>query len=300
LPSLCQRTFTVTNTGPELLTSIKLLLTWDFDVTPNPGNERIFLKSMVAGSVISYGALPNPSPSLLTWDGQLKPFTNADMPCSTQANAQQSFATSPCDFGASVILALPNLKPKEYVEVITELRLFNTVAAFNTYEQSVLSNTVFLGAAHSENAVGFASDDEVIAVRIPRFSPASDFAPPKTPTPEAAIVPTGTCPCLNGGKCQYGVVGPCICPPQYTDTAPNTLLCSTFCKNGVVTATGECVCYEGWYTKLGQGPFRTECADPCNCMRGSHCNYKTGECFCKNGLSGSKCDKFPFCAKGSQ
>jgi len=304
VPQVCSRTVTVVNTGNATLNQLTLLMSWNFDITPTPGYDALYMSNPTPGPTFSYAPIRSSFLDLLTPDGQVPLFSQSGVPpsdfCAPFTTVNQGYAPTSipyyqyCDSGAAFTIQYPVLLPGNAYAVTTEFAVFDTASLFQAY-YNPLRVAQYWVAAGTHVDGGAAVGPFVTTALTNAFG----FTPGPTPPADQSgskrgsvggntqVIP-GDCPCYGNATCSIGGIHtPCICDATHYGT-----LCEYTCgtKGYWDPVATECFCFPGWY-KDGNG----ECNLPCHCNRGSHCDPSNGGCFCKNGLTGPNCDQVFTC-----
>jgi len=282
----CIRRITLTNFLNYTLDHINIVVSFDFDVIPVRGHEDLFIFSPTdSGSWVPAPAITR---SMLTWDGQVRPLTNSDIPdssipCWQSANEDIDFSfddvSSLCDAGCVYQYSLPAVPPGGWVSTATQFGI-DDEDTYTDNSESSRKRQLFNSQFICESGSGLSGTPLILASVAERIE-SSSFSKPN----DRFHTEPGTCPCVTG-TCTLGIILPCIC-----DETHHGLWCEHSCHNGVAVS-GSCSCNEGWWGD--------HCDFKCDCLRNSHCDPVNGDCLCKNGLSGDQCDVLFQCPKGQQ
>jgi len=289
-PVECVRTLTVTNNLPTNLTQLSFLLSFNFDVTPTPKHEDMNLWSSDYSGSNGLTLIPEPTISPLMMDsrGAIQPLDYTfitDPTCYDTSNQAYDWLdatsyTDLCDAGATVQFYAATLLPGTSFDVTTRLRLFDNKTAFAAYVAPPATDPLVFYVA----STGWGNFDSTVVGAFVEV-----WGQPYDTVQDPSVFP-GDCPCQNNGVCSPNVIKlPCVCDDHsWGDYCENT--CGI---HGIYNATSQmCVCEEGWW-----GTTYCNACPPC--LRGSVCDPVTGNCWCRNKLSGPACDKPLACPKPS-
>jgi len=290
----CTRTITITNNLASSLANLMILMSWDFDISPTPRHEPAFFYGDT--NYVSWATNNEARNSILNADGQI-PF-----PLNTDSVRDQPYCdsipnvvntdTSPtggpvpnwqqyCDSGATVVVPLGDISGGQSVSISIDFTLVDTIPEL----QNFFDTDPYIVFGYYADHADLTTDESGpwIAVKYSLVGPTK-----RALNYNLAVIP-GDCPCVGNSTCAIGGIHlPCNCDSQHYGT-----FCELSCGEGTWDEVQQtCVCNPGWNKNNGQS-----CSTKCTCYRGSYCNPADGACYCKNGFTGSNCDKLHSCPR---
>jgi len=290
----CTRTITIINNLNTVLESVRLLMTWDLDISPTPRHEPVY---MTGSSTVSWGSFNAAKNSVLDVDGTVQDIdinlvNSAAESCDGFPNYASPAGMGPgsyetwdqyCDGGAAVVVPLLDLEEGQAVSITTTFLL--------SYGLPIpTGRSIFQFVSGHVDEIIF--DNSISGwVAAPYVFYPSGGSTKRQAGPSETI--PGDCPCFGNSTCTIGGIHPpCLCDSHHYGQ-----FCESECGEGGIwdSERSSCECLPGWHKEM-RTPL-SPCVSKCECNRGSYCDPGSGECYCKNGFTGDHCDKLHTCPR---